>query len=308
MMQQQTPADDPKDIALWHGLYHLYRPLPGTTAPTKWAPYDIAIRDSAGVPRRITKIVPYPSGGFAVMVPQHSARQGWAFKHQCDYTKATWTTAWSDTVRYTANDEVKLSLHPDGFVQFSGVTSSSIFSGRDPATGVIKGLGVMSNPFSTPIYSGPTFGVLAWGFQDFPEARPKTRSSLVLFEPEDVYFRGEGLESFAVEGFLFTPWFLPHVRARAGARYSRMYTLPLWRFHVRGSRLWRFTVLPGVGAPHVLVAIRISRHPSGWSAPSGYHLYGPAERAPGPVRWLLSAFYPAPEGGVPPTESLDRET
>jgi hypothetical protein len=114
------------------------------------------------------------------------------------------------------------------------------------------------------------------------------------------------LGAFGIEGFFFIPSFMAHVRVQPSARPSQIYTLPLWRFHVLGSRFWRFTVLPGVGAPQLLVAIRITRLPIGSAAPSGYRLHGPAEFGPGRTRWLLSAFYPAPEGALPPTESLDR--
>ena len=61
-----------------------------------------------------------------------------------------------------------------------------------------------------------------------------------------------------------------------------------------------------MGAPRAVVAIRVSRQQTSWPAASGYHLYGPAELTPGPIRWLLTAFYPAPEGVESPSESLDR--
>lgn len=301
-----TPADDPVELEVWQQLFAMYQ-LPAGSAPHKLVrPFDICLRDpGSSAIRKITKIIPYADGGFAMLAPQHHQMEGLAVKHKRDYDKAVWSTPWSETVKYSASDRVKLSLHPDGFTQFSGENPGRILSGRDAGTGEPKGLGVISNPFTSPVYTGPTFAILFWGLQGYPIWKHRERQNLVLFEPQEVYFDEPGLDAYAIEGFLFTPWFLPHIRVDRKEASARRMTLPLWRYHIRGSRLWHFTVLPGVGAPLVIVTLRVSRQRVPTTAPSGYVLHGPAERGPGRVRWLLSAFYPPPSANVIPDASLD---
>lgn len=81
-----------------------------------------------------------------------------------------------------------MSFHPDGFVQFSGENAARILSGRDTG-GEPKGLGVMFNPLFNPIRSGPTFGVSAWGLEEFDELEP-SRDHVITFSQEEMYFRG----------------------------------------------------------------------------------------------------------------------
>jgi hypothetical protein len=125
-------------------------------------PTTVAVRDALGVNRKIAKIIHHSEGGFAVMVPYHKARSGTLLKIPLDYDLkgASWVP-FGECVGYSANDRVKLSFHPDGFVQFSGENPSKILSGRDPDTGQPRGLGLMSNPLSHPVRSGPTFGISA---------------------------------------------------------------------------------------------------------------------------------------------------
>jgi hypothetical protein len=72
-------------------------------------------------PRRVVKIVPMRSGGYMVMAPYHQARKGFLAKHPVDYSRIGDTELpLTELTAYTAEDWVKLSVHKDGFVQFSG--------------------------------------------------------------------------------------------------------------------------------------------------------------------------------------------
>src|SRR3989344_8478038 len=64
---------------------------------------------------------------------------------------------------FFSSNRPQLSIHQSGFVQFSG---KKITSGIDSKTGIIKGIGLHSNPLHTPIISGPTFGVQLWGIEE----------------------------------------------------------------------------------------------------------------------------------------------
>lgn len=74
---------------------------------------------------------------------------------------------------------LKLSHHPDGFVQFSG---TGITSGRDDS-GQPKGVGLVSWPLSDPV-QGPSFGLVIFGIQHYaPAAGQKDE---VVFTEADI--------------------------------------------------------------------------------------------------------------------------
>ena len=101
----------------------------------------IAIKDEAGIVRRVTKIVQMKDG-IAASVPYHSAKEGWLYKFTPEYDKPHFTAPLSEMVHYTASDRVKLSIHLNGFVQFSSGGKKPILSGYDPTTEQPKGIGL----------------------------------------------------------------------------------------------------------------------------------------------------------------------
>jgi hypothetical protein len=137
--------------------------------------------------RRIFKIIPLSEGGFALTAPYHAARQGMAMKIPPMQT-GSHEIAGEDMAPFGASDRVKLSYHIDGFAQFSGEQGGTIRSGRDPATGAPKGLGVLTRPLIDPIQSGPSAGCLVWGLDAFEPWRPKASEHQVIFASEEDYF------------------------------------------------------------------------------------------------------------------------
>lgn len=79
--------------------------------------------------RKITKIMPYGGGGFAVLVPYHETRRGHLLKYPVDYRIGEMEMPFEEATEYSAEDRAKLSLHPDGFVQFSGETPTRVSQG-----------------------------------------------------------------------------------------------------------------------------------------------------------------------------------
>src|SRR5687768_10468724 len=104
--------------------------------------YTIAINEvKVGEPKKVFKIVTYKAGGFAVLTPYHKEKTGFLMKHPIDYSTPAGSTMYvrfEDCVKYSVNNKVKLSFHPDGFVQFSGEVQGKVLSGRNKETGEIK--------------------------------------------------------------------------------------------------------------------------------------------------------------------------
>jgi hypothetical protein len=256
--------------------------------------------EGIAVPRKITKIQPYRKGGFAILMPYHRERRGYLAKHPVDYNSRVGGFFREDTTEYSAQDRVKLSIHPDGFVQFSGESAGRILSGRDSRTGAPKGLGLISQPFGAPIRTGPTFGITLWGLDDFEPLKTSERVNSIVFSEEDFYYRDstpDDWSAYLIEGFVFPLLFWGAVRKRAG---GLTLTLAHPYFEVPGG-VHEFRVIP-LPEQSVFLGLLASRLDGGTPlTPSGFILSGPSEfrRAD-----ALMAMYPSP-WPTPPEEDLD---
>jgi hypothetical protein len=113
----------------------------------------IAIRDDGGVLRKATKIIQLRDG-FAVSVPYHAAKEGWITEHPMHYDGLNVHTVMPHEMKhFMASDRVKLSIHLDGFVQFSRGNQQPIRSGYDKATQTVKGAGLKA-PTPVTVTSG----------------------------------------------------------------------------------------------------------------------------------------------------------
>jgi hypothetical protein len=185
---------------------------------------------------------------------------------------------------------VKLSLHPDGFTQFSGENPGKILSGRDPNTGEPKGLGLYSQPFSRPVRSGPTFALTFWGLPDFEQINATDRNVLT-FSQDSLYYRRCTPDTwggdYLIEGFLFPLAYWQAVRKRNG-RY--VLTIQHPEFELIGAVL-EMQVVPIPKQP-LLLGLLASRIGEGvQSSPSGFSLHGPTEFR---IADALLAVYPSP--------------
>ncbi|WNV76929.1 hypothetical protein [Geodermatophilus sp. DSM 44513] len=265
----------------------------------------IAIADHNGTLRLLTKIVGLSDGGFAVTAPYHSARQGFLMKFPVDYSRSELMLPTADVVPYTADDRVKLSLHLDGFVQFSGERQGRIVSGRD-GDGQPKGLGLIANRLTSPLATdGPTFGLLAWGLDDYKE-QVRIRDTLA-FGGHDVYYRDCTLGDWSaciIEGFVY-----PRSYLSQGVLSGGRLVLPRRFPHYQGPRhtsglftptrnplldmqgaLLNLTLVD-VGSPYIVIGLLVSRATHGFPSTSGFTLNSPSD-----MRHALAAVYPNPTG------------
>jgi hypothetical protein len=254
----------------------------------------LAIIDQPGnAPRKITKIIPYKKGGFAILVPYHSARRGYLAKYTVDYRKTDLYVCRSAMTEFSADDRVKLSLHDDGFVQFSGEQPGKIISGIDPLTGEPRGLGIMlENPLYKPIESGPTFGVSVWGISEFDEIVGEPSSDTIVFSEDDFYYRDctpDSWNGYAIEGFIFSDDYWGATKSQAG-RFKL--SLPFNWF--KGKLVVHdFTIVP-IGEQSIIIGILISRFQHGFQHESGFVITSPTDRRlGGPLGNQLVAAYPA---------------
>jgi hypothetical protein len=148
---------------------------------------DITICDETNQYRKFLKIIPYSSGGFALILPKLNNLE----KGRLEKTKVTYKRYGTHldirrdkSEQYSADDIVKFSYHLDGFVQFSSATNSRIISGRNSG-GTPKGLGVLSWPLNNPISTGPTMTITFWGLHNFIEEKTSKVDNRFIFETRE---------------------------------------------------------------------------------------------------------------------------
>jgi len=239
-----------------------------------------------------------------VVTPYHNARSGYLMIMPVDYNKGgAFQVGYEEVTAFSANDRVKLSYHPDGFVQFSGEIGGTIISGKDPTTGQPKGIGLKINPLSRPISSGPTFGVTVWGLGEFEQTKEGTKNVLV-FEESDWYYRGcspSSATGWAVEFFVF-----PSRYWSAARKTRRGFTLSLsfYAFEA-GMGVIEMRIIELPDQP-IFLAGFVSRCRTSFPSSSGWVLSGPGERSATGLGRNLSAHYPKFDFSKP-TTPLDRK-
>lgn len=140
-------------------------------------------------------------GSCYLAVPYHPANKALLLKSTVNYnTRQEIKIHLEQCVDVCSLDDrrLKLSLHPDGFCQFSG---DGVVSGKDDR-GEIRGIGVWTHSLLDEV-SGPRFGVSIQGIESFA---PHTEPS-----QDDVRFRYDdfvpvaGSKGLALECYYFQP-------------------------------------------------------------------------------------------------------
>jgi len=163
---------------------------------------NITVLDEENKYRKFLKIIPYSSGGFAILLPSFVDSQ----TGRLEKTLVTYEnmgthieTKRDESEQYSARDIVKFSYHPDGFVQFSSATNNRIVSGRNP-DGTAKGLGVISWPLSNPVSTGPSMSITFWGLDKFVEEASTKIDNRFVFDtreavkhPKAIFTKGDTL-------------------------------------------------------------------------------------------------------------------
>jgi hypothetical protein len=140
-----------------------------------------------------------------VTVPYHPAKKAFLLKGTVNYV--TWVPhtidgggalSLSTAIDIASADgkRIKLTHHPDGFIQFSGY---GVVSGKEP-DGKIKGIGVQSWPLLHGC-RGPAFGIVVYGVEQFEQDR-SIGGQKCLFSQEELTVI-PGTNGLVLEGHYF---------------------------------------------------------------------------------------------------------
>ncbi|HUE74803.1 MAG TPA: hypothetical protein VMP01_28300 [Pirellulaceae bacterium] len=162
------------------------------------------IYDKNGVDYKLTRIWFGADGSYYVTSPYHPDKRAFLMKIRVNYSLDEMTVPFEDAIDTASLDEdeqrLKLSHHPDGFVQFSG---EGVLSGRD-AHGVPRGMGVVSWPLDMPV-PGPAIVLLVRNIEGFEQAPSRPSDALVFSDNEICAV--PGADTLHLEGHYFpSPW------------------------------------------------------------------------------------------------------
>jgi hypothetical protein len=153
---------------------------------------------------KLCRIIFGSDGSYFVTCPYYGAqdKQAAFVTYTVNYTLDSMDVKLSDSIDVASlghpDRGLKLSHHPDGFLQFSG---PGVTSGRD-ADGTVQGFGVMSWTLDRPA-QGPAFGVTIRGLDSFETANRRRRGD-ITFSESDVAMVTEP-RMYHVEGYFFPP-------------------------------------------------------------------------------------------------------
>ena len=170
----------------------------------------LAIQDQKGPPRKVLRLLALADGSFAISSPYHAAKKGALSKVQLpDYLDLPLGRAAVPMGRaieeFKVEGSVKLMYHAGGFVQFSRGDKAKIRSGRLPPEHFLipKGLGIETNPLTSPIDSGPSVGALFYGITTCAQLDPNEKTPVLLFSEGDILDRephgGDAYHHFMVD-------------------------------------------------------------------------------------------------------------
>ena len=252
--------------------------------------FRIAIRDSSGQLRLAARLTTC-NGGFGVSVPYHPAKNGWLYKSPYHYGRGEGFVPITEFTHYTVNDRVKLSIHMNGFVQFSAGGGQPIISGFNQELQEAKGLGLKTyDPII--VTSGPLFSVVLYGLQDFNSLGSKQGE---VFEPSDFWhhpkFSAPEHTAYNLEFFMFHRSIVGEARIIQGKRLLRK-ELP---FNSQFRFRHELRVIEFAGLD-VFLGLILSRFPAFLpeEQPSGYMIAGPGCGGPGEQMYGIGARYPCP--------------
>ena len=227
--------------------------------------YTVIYETEGGERHKLCKVFLSGDGSYGITMPYHPSEQVSLIKRLINYPNSDVRLAQEPLeIAVLEDDEhrLKLSHHPDGFVQFSG---SGVLSGRNP-DGSAKGLGIRSFPLGQPT-AGPAYGVTIFRPEEFAKADTPRKGDLLFTEA--ALHRAKRDTGLLVEVYALPARWRRFVRMREG--------IPVvWIDHPSGATLELVVCIgPGEGWQHGFLGVDVWSIPLG-NEPSGFILASPS--------------------------------
>ncbi|RPI70125.1 MAG: hypothetical protein EHM47_12685 [Ignavibacteriales bacterium] len=165
---------------------------------------------------KLFKIIFHSDGSYFITAPYHTGNSAFLFKVNFDFRKHIQTIPLNETLEKMELDDeeqaLKISHHPDGFLQFSG---KYIKSGRN-ADGSPKGIGIQSWTHDNPA-KGPSWGISIKNINFLKEANKITRENLIV--DASTIVDGMECDDVLIEGFFIPMRFAPYIFLENGNEF-----------------------------------------------------------------------------------------
>lgn len=153
---------------------------------------------------KTTSIYLLNDGSIKIDVPYCTFTEGAVAKLPISYGGKSYTPYTKIVQMFSTNNRPQLSIHASGFVQFSG---PGIRSGINDLTGEYKGIALQTFPLTTPIQSGPTFGIQLWGLKDkFERLNLIDKKTDIIFKPKYFIIRKYSSDDNNFNTYIFECW------------------------------------------------------------------------------------------------------
>lgn len=170
------------------------------------------VYDTGSSRHKLLKVILSNDGSYYATCPYHDSDRVELNKRTINYANPSRRSG-DDPIELAVLEDdqhrLKVSHHPDGFVQFSG---HGIRSGRNP-DGSPKGLGLMSFPLSRPT-AGPAFGLSVQNPAAFKQADAQ-RDSDIVFKRDELFLAREDT-GLIIESYYFRPEWRRFVKRHFG--------------------------------------------------------------------------------------------
>ena len=155
--------------------------------------------ETSGEFYKLAKIWFGADGSYYVTSPYHPAKRAHAFIRSISYPQGgpvpgSERNFIDEAVADDDGKRLKMSHHPDGFLQFSG---QGIISGRD-RKGNPKGIGIVTWPLMRP-QLGPAFGITIIGVEAYEKVAKPPQNSVIFHDSEMASV--PGASGLILEGF-----------------------------------------------------------------------------------------------------------
>jgi hypothetical protein len=153
--------------------------------------------EKSGTIYKLCKVIFGADGSYYVTAPYHGQNRAALFKATINFNKQVQTVAKDSFIDVAVADDddqrIKLSHHPDGFLQFSG---KGIISGPNA-----NGISIKSWSLGMPA-KGPAFGITIRGIDAFKTA-PKVTKEFCVFRHDSMYLAPD-INTFHLEAYYFS--------------------------------------------------------------------------------------------------------
>lgn len=275
--------------------------------------YYIIVEGEENLKHKIAKIIFTKEGGFS-LIPSHPDTNGLVAKNivEYNYTGMKIYPFTSKDPIYNVSSNVKLTIHYDGFTQFSSVNQDKkIVSGKMKYSGLAKGVGISIPSLKNPIKTGPTCNIAVWGLEKYKIENNTKKNNMIFFPDSSLIFENCNQNtwkgSYCFNIFLFEKSFYEKY---LDEEHGKLFLVNIAKNYLpKPNSLMKFRIINNKKVDY-LIGIIGMKILTDFKFESGYSISGPSDLIPPnfyPEKKgiIINAIFPSPFYDNPEFKKLD---